>query len=30
MENYPFFEVEKKPEIKTAILYLNRPDKMNA
>jgi enoyl-CoA hydratase len=27
---YPFFEVEKKPDIKTAILYLNRPDKMNA
>jgi len=30
VENYPFFEVEKKPDIKTAILYLNRPDKMNA
>jgi enoyl-CoA hydratase len=28
--DYPFFEVEKKPEIKTAILYLNRPDKLNA
>jgi enoyl-CoA hydratase len=30
MESYPFFEVEKKPDIKTAILYLNRPDKLNA
>ena len=30
MSQYPFFEVEKQPEQKTAILYLNRPDKRNA
>jgi len=30
MYDYPFFEVEKYPEKKTAVLYLNRPDKMNA
>ncbi len=27
---YPFFEVSKNPETKTAVLYLNRPDKRNA
>ena len=30
MGEYPFFEVEKIPETKTAILYFNRPDKLNA
>ena len=30
MYTYPFFEVEKIPEQKTAILYLNRPEKLNA
>ena len=30
MGEYPFFETEKLPEIKTAILYLNRPEKLNA
>lgn len=28
--SYPFFEVEKHPDKKTAVLYLNRPDKLNA
>jgi enoyl-CoA hydratase len=28
--NYPFFELEKNPENKTAILYFNRPEKLNA
>lgn len=27
---YPFFEIEKRPDIGTAILYLNRPEKLNA
>jgi enoyl-CoA hydratase len=27
---YPFFEIEKHPEIGTAVLYLNRPEKLNA
>jgi len=30
MNAYPFFEVEKQAEQQTAILYLNRPDKLNA
>lgn len=30
MENYPFFDIEKFPEQKTAILYFNRPEKLNA
>jgi len=30
MSNYPFFEVEKIPAQHTAILYLNRPEKLNA
>ncbi len=30
MNNYPFFEVEKIPAQQTAILYLNRPEKLNA
>lgn len=30
METYPFFEIEKLPDQKTAILYFNRPDKLNA
>ncbi len=30
MEDYPFFQVEKIPETKTAILYFNRPEKLNA
>ncbi len=28
--NYPFFQLEKFPENKTAILYFNRPEKLNA
>jgi enoyl-CoA hydratase len=28
--DYPFFQVEKIPETKTALLYLNRPEKLNA
>lgn len=27
---YPFFEIEKHPDIGTAVLYLNRPEKLNA
>lgn len=27
---YPFFEIEKHPDNRTAVLYLNRPDKLNA
>ncbi len=27
---YPFFEIEKNPQSKTAVLYLNRPEKLNA
>jgi enoyl-CoA hydratase len=30
MSVYPFFQVEKNPDIKTAILYFNRPEKLNA
>jgi enoyl-CoA hydratase len=30
MGDYPFFQVEKIPETKTAILYFNRPEKLNA
>jgi len=30
MNVYPFFEIEKQVEQLTAILYLNRPDKLNA
>jgi enoyl-CoA hydratase len=30
MNQYPFFEVEKHVEQQTAVLYLNRPDKLNA
>ena len=30
MNAYPFFEVEKLADQQTAILYLNRPDKLNA
>jgi enoyl-CoA hydratase len=29
-DKYPFFELEKNPENKTAILYFNRPEKLNA
>ena len=30
MGDYPFFQVERNPEAKTAILYFNRPEKLNA
>jgi len=30
MSAYPFFEIEKRVEQKTAILHLNRPEKLNA
>ncbi|MCX5838478.1 MAG: enoyl-CoA hydratase-related protein [Deltaproteobacteria bacterium] len=30
MGEYPFFEVEKIPEAKTALLHFNRPEKLNA
>jgi len=30
MNSYPFFEVEKQVEQQSAILYLNRPEKLNA
>ena len=30
MGDYPFFEVEKIPEAKTALLHFNRPEKLNA
>jgi enoyl-CoA hydratase len=30
MSTYPFFEVEKHVEQRTAVLYLNRPEKLNA
>ena len=30
MNAYPFFEVEKHVEQQTAVLYLNRPEKLNA
>jgi enoyl-CoA hydratase len=30
MGDYPFFQLEKIPETKTAILYFNRPEKLNA
>jgi enoyl-CoA hydratase len=30
MGEYPFFQVEKIPETKTAVLYFNRPEKLNA
>ncbi|MCX5858098.1 MAG: enoyl-CoA hydratase-related protein, partial [Deltaproteobacteria bacterium] len=30
MNTYPFFEVEKVVEQQTAVLYLNRPEKLNA
>jgi enoyl-CoA hydratase len=30
MDEYPFFEVEKIPEAKTALLHFNRPEKLNA
>jgi enoyl-CoA hydratase len=30
MSAYPFFEIEKRPDQKTAILYFNRPEKLNA
>jgi enoyl-CoA hydratase len=30
MDDYPFFQVEIIPETKTAILYFNRPEKLNA
>jgi enoyl-CoA hydratase len=30
MNTYPFFEVEKHVEQQTALLYLNRPEKLNA
>lgn len=30
MPDYPFFKIETHPEQKTAILYLNRPDKRNS
>ncbi len=30
MENFPFFKLEKNPQNRTAILYLNKPDKRNA
>jgi enoyl-CoA hydratase len=30
MNTYPFFEVEKHVEQQTAVLYLNRPEKLNA
>lgn len=30
MNNYLFFEIEKIPESKTAVVYLNRPEKLNA
>jgi enoyl-CoA hydratase len=30
MGKYPFFDIEKHPEQKTAILYFNRPEKLNA
>jgi enoyl-CoA hydratase len=30
MNIYPFFEVEKHVEQRTAVLYLNRPEKLNA
>jgi enoyl-CoA hydratase len=30
MNAYPFFEVEKHMEQQTAVLYLNRPEKLNA
>jgi len=28
--DYPFFQIEKRPAAKTAILYFNRPEKLNA
>lgn len=30
MNAYPFFEVEKHPAQQTAVVYLNRPEKLNA
>lgn len=30
MHTYPFFEVEKHEKQQTAVLYLNRPEKLNA
>jgi len=30
MNSYPFFEIEKIPAQQTAVLYLNRPEKLNA
>ncbi|MDD5712810.1 MAG: enoyl-CoA hydratase-related protein [Smithellaceae bacterium] len=30
MNTYPFFSLEKHPEDKTAVLYFNRPEKLNA
>ncbi len=30
MSEYPFFELEKNAEDKTAVIYLNRPEKRNA
>lgn len=30
MNTYPFFEVEKRLDEQTAVLYLNRPEKLNA
>lgn len=30
MNTFPYFEVKKLPSQKTAVLYLNRPEKMNA
>jgi enoyl-CoA hydratase len=30
MNTYPFFEVEKHVDQQTAVLYLNRPEKLNA
>jgi len=30
MGDYPFFQVEKIPQTKAAILYFNRPEKLNA
>ena len=29
-DKYPFFQLEKNPENKTATLYFNRPEKLNA
>ncbi len=28
--DYPFFQIEKRPAAKTAVLYFNRPEKLNA